>query len=104
MFKILRLYRDNEDPSMGEIDGKAFEVLSKAECLDIIRGHGIDGLELCRSGNIDPIPECLCKLAFFTGQVCPKSGGSNEEPPKKKKKVETPTVSSICYNVTFCRY
>ena len=85
MLKILRHFRDHEDPDMGEIDGKAFEVLSKAECLDIIKRHGIDGLDLCRMGNIDPIPKLLYKLAFFTGQVCPKSGGSNEEPPQEEE-------------------
>ena len=49
--------------------------------------------------NIHPVPECLCKLAFFAGQVCPESRdntGSDGKPLRKKlKKAETPMVSPI---------
>ena len=74
-----------------------YETLSK-ECLDLLQKFSIDGLELCRLGNINPVPECLCKLVFFAGQVCPVSRdntASDGEPLRKKtKKAETPTVSS----------
>ena len=97
MFKILKLFRDSEDPEMGTVDGKAFETLSKAECLEVISKYGVNGLELCRMGNIDPLPEFLCKLAYFTGHVCPEAGGTGRatgEPVKKKtKKADAPTVS-----------
>ena len=103
MFKILKRYTDEKDPDMGSVGDKAYETLSKAECLEMLKNHGIDGLELCRMGNINPLPECLCKLTFFAGQVCPVAGDSGSvesakaaEPPKKKaKRVETPTVSSF---------
>ena len=104
MFKILRMFRDTEDPEMGCVDGKAFETLSKSECLDIIGKYGVNGLELCRMGNIDPSPEFLCRLAFFTGQVCPEMGTSSEmlelgEPGRKKsRKEEKPTVSQFLNN------
>ena len=65
MFKILKMFRDNEDPEMGYVDAKAFETLSKTECLKIINKYGINGIKLCRMGNIDPSPECLCRLAYF---------------------------------------
>ena len=45
---------------MDMVDWKAFETLSKAECLEYMRKYGINGLELCRMGNIDPVPEFLC--------------------------------------------
>ena len=67
MFKILKRYRDEEDPDMGSVGDKAYETLSKAECLEMLKDHGIDGLELCRMGNINPLPEFLCKLTFFAG-------------------------------------
>ena len=57
MFKILRMFRDTEDPEMGCVDGKAFETLSKTECLGIIKKYGVNGLELCRMGIIDPSQE-----------------------------------------------
>ena len=91
MFKILKMFTDYENPETGSIDGKAFESLSKSECLKIISRHRVDRIELCRMGNIDPSPEFLCKLAYFTDQVCPEAGGTGGtsktgEPVKKKPK------------------
>ena len=71
MFKILKCYRVEENPDMGSVDGKAYETLSKAECLEMLQNHGTDSLELCRMGNINPLPEFLCKLRYFAEQVCP---------------------------------
>ena len=74
MFKILKMFRDNEDPEMGYVDAKAFETLSKTECLKIINKYGINGIKLCRMGNIDPSPECLCRLAYFRARCARKWG------------------------------
>ena len=41
MLKILKMFRDSEDPEMGTVDGKAFELLLKAECLEVISGYGV---------------------------------------------------------------
>ena len=60
----------------------AYETLSKAECLQMLKNHGIDGLELCRMGNINPLPEFLCKLTnvnFRKNCLLPLN--------KKKKKI-----------------
>ena len=77
MFKILKMFTDYENPETGSINGKAFESLSKSECLKIISRHGVDRLELCRMGHIiDPSPKFLSKLAYFTDQVCPEAGGT----------------------------
>ena len=35
MFRILKICRDTEDPEMVYADGKAFETLSKTECLEM---------------------------------------------------------------------
>ena len=60
---------------MGSVDGKAYETLWKAECLEMLQNHGIDCLELCRMGNIKPLPKFLCKLTYFAGHVYPLAGG-----------------------------
>ena len=88
MFKVLKMYRDTEDPEMDSVDGKAFETLSNAECLELMGKYGINGL------IIDPAPEFLCKLAFFTGQECPETGswassGWGETSKKRAKTEET---------------
>lgn len=103
LVKILKKFRDEEDPDMGSLDGKSYETLSKSECLDELKKYGIDSLELCRLGNINPLPESLCKLAYFAGVTCPASERSgtgenseDKEPPsKKKKKAEAPTVRTF---------
>ena len=101
MFKILRMFRDTEDPEMGCVDVKAFETLSWTECLGIIKKYGVNGLELCGMGIIDPSQGFLCRLAFCTGQVCTKMGTSSEISEsgklarKKAKKEEKPTISQF---------
>ena len=55
MLRILKSYRDQEDPDMGLIEDKPYETLSKKECLDLLQKFSIDGLELCRLGHINPV-------------------------------------------------
>ena len=43
MFKILKMYRDTEDTEMGSVDGKAFETLSKAGCIELMKKYGVNG-------------------------------------------------------------
>ena len=65
MLQILERYKDIEDPDMGLLNGKAYETLSKDECLEELKKFRINGLNLCRLGNINPLPENLCKMVFF---------------------------------------
>ena len=44
---------------MGSWDDKPYETLSKSECMEILSTYNINGLELCRIGNINPVPETL---------------------------------------------
>lgn len=104
MLRVLELYREDSDPEISELDGKALSTFSKEECLAELEKRGIDGLKLCRLGLIDPRPEELCKLVHYTVGLNDNENvkeKDNEEPPKKKQKKEKEvTVSrsiSACY-------
>ena len=64
MLQILERHRDIEYPNMGLLNDKAYETLSKTECLEEFKKFRIDGLKLCPLCNSNPFPENLCKLVF----------------------------------------
>ena len=51
MFKILRAYRANEDPVLGELWGKAISTLSKEEIVTEMTTLDIDVVGLCKLGG-----------------------------------------------------
>ena len=53
LLKVLKRFRDEEDPEMGLYEDKPYETLSNAQCIQILEKHGIDALEMCRLGNIN---------------------------------------------------
>ena len=104
MLKVLELYREDSDPEICDLDGKALSTFSKEESLAELEKRGIDGLKLFRLGLIDPRPEELCKLVHYAvglnddGHV--KEKDTEEPPQKKQKKGEEVTVSRrvlACY-------
>ena len=52
MFKILRAYRANEDPVLGELRGKVISTLSKEEIVTEMTTLGIDVARLCKIGGL----------------------------------------------------
>ena len=99
MVQILELYRDNDDPDLGELDGKSLQTLSRDENLQCLKERGIDGLRLCRLGLIDPRPEFLCRLLHYAIELeeteagCSTPGVSEEAGPAKKKQKKAPAVT-----------
>ena len=96
LISILEQFRDNDNPVLGSADADTpLETLSKSELLSEFEKIGIDGLRLCRLGNIDPRPEIMCRLLHY-GLVSSKKreGMTSElEPQAKKHKKESVTVS-----------
>ena len=52
LFKILRAYRANEDPVLGELRGKVISMLSKEEIVTEMNTLGIDIVRLCKIGDL----------------------------------------------------
>ena len=102
LLKILTRFRDVEDPDMGSWGDKPYETLSKSECMEILSTYNINGLELCRIGNINPVPETLCKLAFFASQICEKNSADDQPAAKKQKKGDQSTVRKFVIFFYIC--
>ena len=96
LINILEQFRDNDNPVLGSADADTpLQTLSKSELLSEFEKIGIDGLRLCRLGNIDPRPEIMCRLLHY-GPVSSKKRervNSELEPQAKKYKKESVTVS-----------
>ncbi|MES9884565.1 MAG: hypothetical protein ABW185_27285 [Sedimenticola sp.] len=71
--KVLREYREDECPSLGKTkSGVSLSTLSKDELLHEGEGIGMDVLEICRLGSIDPSREEIAKLVHFGIQLGPE--------------------------------
>ena len=91
--EILKRFREDENPALGEIEGKRIETLSREELIKLCKKQGIDPVKLCHLGAIDPRQENLCVIlsyameckdkAVASGSADPDEGAS-EMPPKKK--------------------
>ena len=109
--EILKKFRENEDPTLGQIDGKSIETFNKEELIKEAKKRGVDPLNLCNLGAIDPRQENLCVILHYAEEVKNKAvpSGSAEpaentsaEPPRKKAKAATTEVSFIIYFNFFC--
>ena len=52
LFKILRAYRANEDPALGESREKVISMLSKEEIVTEMTTLSIDVVRLCKMGDL----------------------------------------------------
>ena len=104
--EILKKFRENEDPTLGQIDGKSIETLHKEELIKEAKKRGVDPINLCNLGAIDPRQENLCVILHYAEEVKNKAvpSGSAEpaentgaEPPRKKAKAATTEVSFIIF-------
>ena len=51
--QILKRFRENDDPTLGLVDGKQLETLSKEELISAGKKRGVDLQMLCHVGAID---------------------------------------------------
>ena len=101
---FLKKFRDNEDPELRKISGKNIETLGKEEILKELEKCGVNGVELCALGAIDPRQENLAVLLHYALDVkeTQSPGTSKEtegEPPAKRQKASTEkseVSSQIC--------
>ncbi|XP_063398770.1 uncharacterized protein LOC134683414 isoform X2 [Mytilus trossulus] len=94
--KVLRKFREEEDPEMEDYDGKCLPTLSKAELTSIAKSKGVKLEELLLLGGIPDSRENMCKLLHFALQCTitiqeskedEEAGPSNRpDPPRKKRK------------------
>ncbi|CAC5412041.1 unnamed protein product [Mytilus coruscus] len=99
--KVLRKFREEEDPEMEEYDGKCLPTLSKAELTSIAKSKGVKLDELLLLGGIPDSRENMCKLVHFAlqcadtiqeGKEDEEAGPSNRpDPPRKKRKTNDTT-------------
>ncbi|XP_052068822.1 uncharacterized protein LOC127734066 isoform X2 [Mytilus californianus] len=99
--KVLRKFREEEDPEMEEYEGKCLPTFSKLELFNIANSKGVKLEEIMLLGGIQDSRENICKLVHFAlqcgdmiqeGKDDEEAGPSTRpEPPKKKKKANDTT-------------
>lgn len=105
--QILKKFRENDDPELLKVSGKSIETLSKDEIIVELEKLGINGVELCSLGAIDPRQENLAVLLHYAVEIknAPSPGTSREptdsEPPAKVQKTshERSDVSLKVYSL-----
>lgn len=85
--QILKKFRGNDNPELLKVSGTSIETLSKDEIIVELEKLGINGVELCSLGAIDPRQENLAVLLHYAVEIknAPSPGTSKErsdsEPP-----------------------
>ena len=99
------MFRNEENPEMGDLKGIPMCTLSRQEILDEAKKIKFDILETCSLGAIDPVPENLVKLFYFAIKHKEVEKGKEKEIAKvetsgKKRQAGLMKNKLGCFNVS----